>query len=253
MGVKARSMRLSLAGFGAFAALAPLPTNARPVPDPAAARWIAPPGDPSGVFDFRRMVMLTAPPMHWLVNVTADNRFQLYVNGQRVGEGPARGDLQHWRYETFDLGPYLRTGNNVVAARVWNFGDLAPSAQILLRTGFLLWSDRSAPATLDTGSRWQVRAESGWSYETKGPAITGPSEVLDGARYDWSWNRLDDRAEWSSPVQLTPPAFAPVPGPEPGWHLAPEASVRSQVPVLIGAWSHVARGIHLTRVDASFS
>ena len=38
---------------------------------------------------------------------SADNRFILYVNGARVGDGPARGDLTHWRYERFDLAPYL--------------------------------------------------------------------------------------------------------------------------------------------------
>jgi hypothetical protein len=57
---------------------------------PGAAQWIAPAGDSTGVYDFRRIVLLAAAPKRWLVSVTADNRFQLFINGQRVGEGPAR-------------------------------------------------------------------------------------------------------------------------------------------------------------------
>ena len=179
------------------------------------------------MYDLRRVITLPAAPRRWLVNVSADNRFQLFVNGQRIGDGPARGDLQHWRYETFDLGPYLHAGQNVIAARVWNFGEQAPSAQILLRTAFLLWSSGPAPVPVDTGAQWQVRAEPAWSYETKtkDSTITGPSELLDGSHYDWAWNQLNDQATWSAPVLLAPASFATVPGPTltaATWQLVPD-------------------------------
>ena len=93
--------------------------------------------DSPGVYDFRKVVEIPSKPAHQIVYVSADNRFRLYVNGQWVGEGPARGDLQHWRYESFDVAPLLHAGRNVLAARVWNFGAQSPSAQISLRTGFL--------------------------------------------------------------------------------------------------------------------
>jgi hypothetical protein len=54
--------------------------------------------------------------------VSADNQFLLHVNQHRVGSGPSRSDLAHWRYETYDLGPFLRAGRNVLAATVWSFG-----------------------------------------------------------------------------------------------------------------------------------
>ena len=71
----------------------------------------------------------------FLIHVTADNRYKLYVNGELVSLGPARGDLHHWRYESVDIAPHLKTGKNVLAAVVWNFGELAPEAQITNRTG----------------------------------------------------------------------------------------------------------------------
>ena len=61
--------------------------------------WIACPNAPvrdEGVLHFRKRIVLAERPEHLLVEVSADNQFLLYVNGQRVGSGPARGDLGHW-------------------------------------------------------------------------------------------------------------------------------------------------------------
>src|ERR1035438_5288867 len=95
------------------------------------ASWIAVPGAPAtdyGVYHFRRTFELPATPERFVVHVSGDNRYQLFVNGRRVAWGPARGDLFHWRYETVDAAPYLEPGRNVFAAVVWIFGDLAPEA-----------------------------------------------------------------------------------------------------------------------------
>ena len=98
-----------------------------------AASWITHPTAPLReplVLHFRRTLTLAAVPASYPVRVSADNRFILYVNGHRVGDGPARGDLAHWRYERFDLAPLLQPGQNLITATVWNFGVYAPIAQI---------------------------------------------------------------------------------------------------------------------------
>ena len=108
------------------------------------AKWIAVPKAPAteyGVYHFRKTFELAARPEKFVVHASGDNRYQLFVNGQRVAWGPARGDLFHWRYETVDITGFLRAGRNVVAAVVWNFGEYAPEAQITLQTGFLLQGD----------------------------------------------------------------------------------------------------------------
>src|SRR5215467_9543019 len=88
------------------------------------ASWIAVPNTSPfdyGVYHFRKVFELSSKPGAFVVHVTADNRYQLFVNGERVSWGPARGDLNHWRYETVDLAPQLKPGKNVLAAVVWNF------------------------------------------------------------------------------------------------------------------------------------
>ena len=88
------------------------------------ARWISAPNASAsefGVYHFRRVLELPAKPATFVVHVSGDNRYQLFVNGRRVVGGPARGDLSRWRYESVDLAPYLKAGKNVLASVIWNF------------------------------------------------------------------------------------------------------------------------------------
>src|SRR5579863_4142952 len=166
------------------------------------ASWITHPTAPLReplVLHFRRTLDLSSVPATYLVRVSADNRFVLYVNGVRVGDGPARGDLAHWRYELFDLAPMLKPGQNLITATVWNWGVYAALAQISDRTAFLLESEATGEADISTPKDWQVETEPGhqaldrssikmWTY-----FASGPGEAIDAAKYDWSWNSPDDK------------------------------------------------------------
>src|SRR5579875_1806456 len=62
------------------------------------AFWIRVPGsNPNdyGVFHFRKSFQLESVPRTLRVFVSADNRYQLFVNGEFVSSGPARSDLFH--------------------------------------------------------------------------------------------------------------------------------------------------------------
>ena len=113
------------------------------------ARWIAPasvPGDSFVVFHARRAFELSNVPAHFPVQVSADNRYRLFLNGVSISSGPQRSDVAHWRFETVDLAPGLHVGRNVLAAVVWNWGALRPVAQHSHRTGFIVQGEGSAAA-----------------------------------------------------------------------------------------------------------
>src|SRR5271163_4942325 len=169
-------------------------------PDPPhrewTAGWITHPTAPLRepiVLHFRHTIALDAVPSSYVVRVSADNRFILYVNGQRVGDGPVRGDLVHWRYERFDLAPLLKQGENVIAATVWNFGVYAPVAQMSDRTAFLLESEATgessngAPAGISTPKGWMVEVEPGHKLLSRISGIqeyvaSGPGEEIEAAQ-----------------------------------------------------------------------
>ena len=78
------------------------------------------------VLQFRRTFELREAPNSFKVNVSADNRYILFVNGRRVFRGPARGDLKHWYFDEIDIAPHLKKGRNSIAALVWNGGEFKP-------------------------------------------------------------------------------------------------------------------------------
>ncbi|MCP5118942.1 MAG: hypothetical protein GY953_49660, partial [bacterium] len=175
------------------------------------ARWVWVDGaDPFGygVYHFRRGFELAEKPSSFLVHVTADNRYQLFVNGERVVWGPARGDLYHWRYESVDIAAHLRPGNNVLAAVVWNDGEHRGVAQISNRTAFLLQGDTAAEEAVNTGANWIGVENKAYRpipitmEQVRGYVAIPPGEEMDGSRYPWGWERPDfDDSAWK-PVAM---------------------------------------------------
>lgn len=160
------------------------------------AEWISHPTASlrdSAVFHFRKVIQVAAVPRTFVVHVSADNRFILFVNGQRAGEGPSRGDLGHWRYESLDLAPFLHPGENVIAAVVWNWGLIGPLAQCSDRTALLLEGDTAGEAQANTDASWEVEQDAGFSFVRRVANgfwfywAADPPQRLDGAAHDWGW------------------------------------------------------------------
>ena len=180
-------------------------TQTDPVHRDWKAAWIthptAPLRDPV-VLHFRRTLDLPSVPGSYTVRVSADNRFILWVNGHRVGDGPARGDLAHWRYEKYDLAPFLKAGSNLIAVTVWNFGVFAPVSQMSDRTAFLLESEAAGATSINTPDGWLVEEEPGQraldrtSVSLKTYFASGPGEELVASKYDWEWNADKPGPAW---------------------------------------------------------
>lgn len=170
------------------------------------ADWIACPGSPHrefGVYYFRKEFTLASQPGHFVIHASGDNRYQLFVNGTRVLEGPARGDLFHWRYETLDIAPYLHTGRNALAAIVWNFAELAPMAQMSNETGLIVQGDTAQESVVNTNASWKAlasRAVQMIPIDRKTIPfymVVGPGERWDGAEVPWGWQETNfDDSAW---------------------------------------------------------
>lgn len=222
-----RRRLLQLAAVSPLAAGLPRPGRAQA--EAWTAKWIACAGAPPvafGVYHFRRAFELPAAPRSFPVHVTADNRYRLYVNGRPIGRGPARGDLQHWRYETYDLAPHLRAGRNVIAAVVWSFAELAPMAQHSARTGLLLQGASAAARAADTGDTWKAAPDAGWSAVTPNPfpPQTGCGERIDAARVPWGWEQPGfDDGGWQAAAVIGPAAPREMANGRTPWALVPRS------------------------------
>ena len=152
-----------------------------------------------GVYYFRKEVNLPAVPARYLVHVTGDNRYKLYVNEQLVSLGPAKGDNLHWNYETVDLAPYLNGGRNVIAALVYHEGPEHPDSQISVAAGFLLQGEAES-AGLFTDKSWKCIQDPSYSPVqaiVSGYYVAGPGEQVDFKASIPGWNKAGaDLSAW---------------------------------------------------------
>jgi hypothetical protein len=131
------------------------------------------------------------------VHVTADERYELFLDGTRIGRGSERGDAHNWFFETYDLP--LQAGPHVLVAQVWALGTDAPVAQMSVYPGFLLSSQEEAYLPLlGTGvAPWQVKPLGGYQWVDAVPRSSGAyfavgsNVVIDGHQFPWGFERGD--------------------------------------------------------------
>ncbi len=161
------------------------------------AHWISVPKEPLnefGVYHFRKTFDIKAVPSRFIVHVSADNRYKLYLNGHLVSLGPARGDVFNWNFETVDLSPWLKEGKNVLAATVWNYAELKPLAQISFnQTGFILQGNTSDEEIVNTNETWKCIKNSAYNPKispVRGYFAAGPGESVNANDYPWNWENV---------------------------------------------------------------
>ena len=170
------------------------------------ARWIFHPtasGTGYGVFHLRKTFKLEEKPKSFVIHVSADNRYRLFVNGQPVCFGPARGDILNWCYETIDIAKYLNRGDNTLASVVWNFGEHRPLAQFTIRTAFILQGNTAKEEIVNTNSDWLVTENKAYKPVpitgelVPGFYCAGPGDEVDATLYPWGWEQSNfDDSKW---------------------------------------------------------
>ena len=155
-------------------------THAAPPPDAATPSHYQ-------VRRFRRNFSVLDPgAVRLVVNVSADSRYLFFCNGRLIGRGPAKGDVNHHFYETFDVSRVLRPGKNVLAALVLDMSRVAhrpahlgaPCSVMTYAGGFVLEGDLR-PASgqcvedLSTDERWKVAVDTAHRFQNENTTFEG--------------------------------------------------------------------------------
>ncbi|MDT0648001.1 alpha-L-rhamnosidase C-terminal domain-containing protein [Zunongwangia sp. F260] len=176
----------------------------------AYAEWIGPVSNPEeGVFYYRKKFRLDSVSGSFVVHTSADNRYRLYVNSSLVSWGPAVGDLANYNYETIDIAPFLKKGENIVSAQVWNKGKYRGERQISHQTAFILQGAKELEQIINSDRSWKVTRDEGYEFLKMtreivgGGYIAGGTESLDGGLHPWGWKTLNfDDSEWENAKEL---------------------------------------------------
>ena len=101
-------------------------------------------------------------------DVSADERFILFLDGREIARGPHRGMVEHWFYETYEVD--LAPGEHTLEAICWQIGNQAPLAQLSWRGGFILKAEDLYDGELTTGkAAWKA-------FELTNTEFTGQGE-----------------------------------------------------------------------------
>jgi alpha-L-rhamnosidase len=159
---------------------------------------------------FRKSFDLPGEPRSGELNLFADTRYRLIVNGVTLGHGPARFFLPKPEYDTFDLTPHLRRGANTIAIAVNSYGCVS-FHNVKSIGGLIAWGEASDDAgdvlTLDSDASWRAIESPGHQRETHYLSFAlNPAEQLDARKMPEGWELpgFDDSAWPPAVLQAHP-------------------------------------------------
>lgn len=107
---------------------------------PDKCQWIWKPGYDDAALQgqfvlFRKKFTLSqVPASESLLHVSADTRYRLFLNGESISFGPAKSYLSQWYYDTINITPHLKSGVNVLAAKVLRFSNAHDGCVSMIRS-----------------------------------------------------------------------------------------------------------------------
>ena len=161
---------------------------------------------------FRKSFQATAAPLR--LHVSADERFELFLDGRRIARGPDRSDVEHWSYSSYEI--QLAPGQHRIEALAWSIGPNAPVAQISWRGGFVLKAEDAYDKRLTTGKTpWEVAGLDGFEF-TPGVFFVGAQLTAHGCGPQWKEGDYVKAQVIRGPIRKNPYGES-----APGWKLFP--------------------------------
>jgi alpha-L-rhamnosidase len=172
------------------------------------ARWIwlsAPHHEKNGYVCFRRRFVLNTKdkPSNATLRITADARYEVYVNGVWLGHGPIRSFASPWPVDSYEIRHLLHGGDNVIAVLVHQIGlstfqylndEPGLIAQLDYENGeadHTLLTDGSWRCTPHNGYAWpapRISVQQGWEEQFDARLSPGAPEVWTAVSFeDSTW------------------------------------------------------------------
>lgn len=162
---------------------------------------------------FRGRLLLEETPDSAPVQITADSRYKLYVNGTLVEAGPARGNENTWYVDTVDIAPWLRAGDNILAVEVLRYPTVhGAGCHGIVRTATPgLYVRAKLPV------KWKCRLHEGSEIVPENPWFS-PLMIYERVTADKTlagWREPDyDDGGWVSPAYYAEDEVSPILHPE---------------------------------------
>lgn len=164
---------------------------------------------------FRKQVDLAVVPDKAVARIAVDSKYWLWINGELVvfEGGLNRGPTpDSGYYDTVDLAPHLKTGENVLAILAWYWGNQGRN-NVKSGAGGLVFEADLKDSLLLSDKSWKMKQHPAYGY-TKGDRTSylyGGHNIGFDARKDisgWIEPGFDD-ADWGEALEKGVPPCAP--------------------------------------------
>ena len=108
---------------------------------------------------FNKKVNINSVPQKLIADIAAENKYQLFVNGEIVvlegglKRGPTPTGIY---YDEVDIAPYLKTGENLISVLVWYWGKKVSYSSTDAGMGGLLFEAENEDISIISDSSWHV-------------------------------------------------------------------------------------------------
>ncbi len=153
------------------------------------AQWIWSPEHPrqqapAGDCLFRKTIQIASVEQA-TVTITSDDRYELFVNGRKVGAGNSIRQL-----EQYDITPLLVRGRNVIGVRVTNLADgpAALAARVFVKPRNAAWENHS------TSKSWRTALDAapGWQSMGHDDSRWKPAQAFGALGETAPWDRREE-------------------------------------------------------------
>ncbi len=173
--------------------------------------WTDAPGDSDkqGVaVGFRKIFNLGRKPANACLQLFADARYVLWVNGTYVERGPARFQPNGPEYDTVEIAAYLQTGKNSVALLC--IGNLSGGKVMRHQPGLTAVLQIGKQTLCSTDESWKWTDSTRFRTVSASWADLGES-LVDATREDGDWTQPGyDDSRWKSATRISGVAWGPI-------------------------------------------
>jgi hypothetical protein len=184
----------------------------------APARWIWLPSErtlPNTFVLFRKEFTLNDRPVRARAWITADSRYRLTVNGQRVQWGPAPCDPRQLDVDPVDLAPFLQPGRNVIGVEVLYYG-IGEGTWAAGKPGLIfhavVTTPDAEPTRLVSDASWQCLVDRAHPpAQPKRWFLRALQEQFDARLHPFGWDTADFQPDtaWVPAMELSCPPDKP--------------------------------------------
>ncbi len=114
---------------------------------------------------FNKKLTLERKPEELIANISADSKYWLYINGETVvfeGNVKRGPDKNSGYYDSVDIAPFIKEGENSICALVWFWGDDKNYSYNSSGQGGFLFEAKNDDITILSDNSWKVNKHSAY-------------------------------------------------------------------------------------------